>query len=235
MTNTEITNASKIMLGSTEAQAMYVGSELVWQAHTGRLPRGYTEVEYISSTQNGGQYIDLNIKLYEVLNTPYDIAIKFNILGAGKNNATNAPIFACQNTTSPWPGTFIRKTGGNSTDIVGRYIGSNTKNYTMGRTNSIIELSAKTPPNKNVYDLSNSGLTHSFGTSLFCTFQDTNNTPTTFTNATLYYFKLFVSNTLVRDMVPCIDPNNVVGLYDLVNNVFYSSPNGAAFVAGPTV
>ena len=31
MTNTEIANASKIMLGSTEAVAMYIGSTLIWQ------------------------------------------------------------------------------------------------------------------------------------------------------------------------------------------------------------
>ena len=235
MTSTEIAAADSIMLGSTQAEAMYIGDTLIWQAQTSRLPSGYTEVEYISSTSNGGQYIDLNIKLYEVLNTPYDIAIKFNIIGAGLNNATNAPIFACQDPASPWPGTFIRKTGGNKTEVVGRYIGGNQKNYTMGRINTVIELTEKTPPNKNVYDLSNSGMVHSYGTSLFCTFSDLNNTATTFTNAKLYYFKLFVSGTLVRDMVPCIDPNNVVGLYDLANNTFYSSPNGSAFVAGPTV
>jgi hypothetical protein len=36
-------------------------------------------------------------------------------------------------------------------------------------------------------------------------------------------------------MIPCKNSNDVVGLYDLVNNVFYASPNGALFVAGPTV
>lgn len=30
MTNTEIANASKIMIGSTEASAMYIGSEKLW-------------------------------------------------------------------------------------------------------------------------------------------------------------------------------------------------------------
>lgn len=33
--------------------------------------------------------------------------------------------------------------------------------------------------------------------------------------------------------IPCIDPNNVVGMYDTVNGQFHSSPNGTAFVAGP--
>lgn len=33
--------------------------------------------------------------------------------------------------------------------------------------------------------------------------------------------------------IPCISPNNVVGMYDLVNGNFHTSPNGTAFVAGP--
>ena len=35
MTNTEIANASKIMLGTTEAVAMYIGSTLIWQPSGG--------------------------------------------------------------------------------------------------------------------------------------------------------------------------------------------------------
>lgn len=33
--------------------------------------------------------------------------------------------------------------------------------------------------------------------------------------------------------IPCTDPNNVVGMYDVVNGNFHTSPNGTAFVAGP--
>jgi hypothetical protein len=36
-------------------------------------------------------------------------------------------------------------------------------------------------------------------------------------------------------MIPAKDSNNVVGLYDAANNVFYTSPNGAAFIAGPEI
>jgi hypothetical protein len=91
MTSTEIANASKIMLGSTEAVKMYIGSTVIWEPQTtpaGPLPAGYTELEYISSTTSGGEYIDLNIKLYETANTEYDIAIKFNIKGAGSDNTS---------------------------------------------------------------------------------------------------------------------------------------------------
>lgn len=43
------------------------------------------------------------------------------------------------------------------------------------------------------------------------------------------------NNQPLRYFVPCINPNNVVGMYDIVNGQFYSSPNGIAFTAGPEV
>jgi hypothetical protein len=195
----------------------------------------YVELEYIESTSTGGQYIDLDIKLYETLGAWYDIAIKYNVSGAGKDNV-QPTLFGCQTQSSPWPGTFIRMDAADATTVTGRYIGANVKDNNLGATNTIIELTEKTSPNKNVYNFNNSGRTHNWGTSLFCTFDNEAKTSVSkFCCARLYYFKLFVEGTLVRDMVPCKDPNNVVGLYDLVNNTFYSSPNGAAFTAGPTV
>ena len=200
------------------------------------LPQEYTQLEYISSTKTGGQYIDLNVLLYDVLNKNYDIAIRFNMIGAGKDNTAQSTIFGCQdNTGSPWPGTFIRQDGSNNRSI-GRYIGGTAKDNVLGNFNTIVELSEKTPPAKNVYNYNNSSRTHTWGTSLFCIFNSQNKTATArFAYAKLYYFKLFVEGTLVRDLIPCKDSNNVVGMYDVVNNTFYTSPNGAAFVAGPEV
>lgn len=53
MTNTELANATSIMLGTTQASAMYIGNTLIWSNNTGRgdfvlgpdkLPSGYTQV-----------------------------------------------------------------------------------------------------------------------------------------------------------------------------------------------
>ena len=44
MTNQEILTASKIMLGTTEAVAMYIGSTLIWQKSGG----GQTTQDYIA-------------------------------------------------------------------------------------------------------------------------------------------------------------------------------------------
>ena len=232
MTNTEIANASKIMIGTTEAIKIYIGNTQVWEAQTSLLPSGYTELEYISSSSGGNQYIDLGIKLYETLNTNYDIAMKFNI---ASGNANQAAIFACQDSDNdPWPGTFIR-TNSSSGKVIGRYIGGTAKDNTLGNLGADIELPVQTSPNKNVTSLNNNNTTHQYGTSLFCAFVGGTNTPARYCNAKLYYFKLFVNGTLVRDLIPCKNSNNVVGMYDVVNNTFYTSPNGAAFTAGPTV
>lgn len=232
MTNTEIAAASKIMLGSTEAVKMYVGSTVVWEpTQAGRLPQGYTELEYISSTNNGNQYIDLGIRLYETLGTQYDIAIKFII--SSTNAQSQATMFNCQDpNNNPWPGTYIRR---NSNNVVGRYIGGSNKDNTIGQLGNVIELAEKTPPDKNVTSLNNNNSTHLFGTCLFCSFSNTSNNPQRYCNGTLYYFKLWVNGSLVRDLIPCKNSNNVVGMYDVINDTFYTSPNGAAFVAGPEV
>jgi hypothetical protein len=50
----------------------------------------------------------------------------------------------------------------------------------------------------------------------------------------IYYVKI-EGASLIREFIPCINPNNIVGMYDTVNGVFYSSPNGTAFIAGPDV
>jgi hypothetical protein len=202
---------------------------------------GYIELEYIASTSSGGQYIDLDIMLYDELNKWYDIAIKFNAIGAGKGGGTQPTIFGCQENVKPWPGTFIRREGNNN-NVIGRYIGGSAKDNTLGQMGNVIELSPKDASNMNVYNLNNSNKTHTWGTSLFCIFNNQAKTAfDRFIEAKLYYFKLYSKaskesqGVLVRDMMPCKNSEGVVGLLDKVNNVFYSSPNGVAFVAGPEV
>jgi len=53
MINTELNNASKVMLGTTEASAIYIGSDLLWTKVS--VPYD-AEIEYLEST--GTQWID---------------------------------------------------------------------------------------------------------------------------------------------------------------------------------
>ena len=51
----------------------------------------------------------------------------------------------------------------------------------------------------------------------------------------LYSLKMHYGNHLIRDFVPCKNPSNVVGMYDLINETFYGSANSSVFSAGPAV
>lgn len=55
-------------------------------------------------------------------------------------------------------------------------------------------------------------------------------------NVKLYYCKIWAGETLVRDLVPCYrKSDNVVGMYDLVNGVFYTNAGTGEFIKGADV
>jgi len=56
MTNTDLENALEVMIGSQEAEAMYIGDNLIWEKES--LPYD-AEIEYLQSS--GTQYIDTGI------------------------------------------------------------------------------------------------------------------------------------------------------------------------------
>ena len=74
----------------------------------------YTPVEYIRSTQTGGQYIDLGCKLME--NTDdIKIDIKFNIKGRGLNSDKAQSALICsQLENNGYPGFILRYQNSNS-------------------------------------------------------------------------------------------------------------------------
>lgn len=95
----------------------------------------YIKLEYISSTQTGGQYIDLGCKLFE--NTDdIRIDIKFNMKGGGKDyndsSAVNltkpSVLIACISESSPYYGFAVRKADiGSSGTVNDNYVTMYTK------------------------------------------------------------------------------------------------------------
>ena len=53
--------------------------------------------------------------------------------------------------------------------------------------------------------------------------------------AKLYSCEIYDNEKLIREFIPCINPRGIAGLYDLIGNVFYSSPNAVNFTPGPAV
>lgn len=48
----------------------------------------------------------------------------------------------------------------------------------------------------------------------------------------VYYAQVYETGTLVLDLLPCINPDGEVGLYDLVNGKFYGNAGTGDFIAG---
>ena len=50
----------------------------------------------------------------------------------------------------------------------------------------------------------------------------------------LYNFKMYDNDALVRNFIPCYrKSDNAAGLYDTVNNVFYTNAGTGKFIIGP--
>lgn len=52
------------------------------------------------------------------------------------------------------------------------------------------------------------------------------------TSAKLYSCQIYDNGTLVRDFIPCINPNGEIGMYDFVNGQFYGNAGTGEFLYG---
>lgn len=192
----------------------------------GGLPYGYTELEYIESS--GTQYIDTGFKP----NQNSRIVIKFQLLSA----PSTTWIFGARNSnTDATMGVFWYT---NTTTWCADYDG-NSQRYnfpsSIGATDLIF-----VDYNKNTISLNDNN--HIFSER---TFQNANTlamlaistagTITNFARAKLFQCAIYDNDTLIRDYVPCKTENAEVGLYDLVNGIFYGNSGTGTFSAGPDV
>ena len=144
----------------------------------------------------------------------YALDIKCYVVGRGSDNQGQCTLVACNNEVSPYPGFVIRN---DNNSIVKQ---NKSPEVTYGNNGSILRIVQE-----------QSGLvvdTHNRTTTLFCGLDNTN-TPFRFIEARIYYCKITSYGNLVRDLLPCLNSNNVPGLYDLVNDVFYPSAGSNPF------
>ena len=214
---------------TTTNEYIYSGSSWVNLGEvsgSSRVPIGYTEVEYIENTSTA--YINTGFKpnqdtrivaeMQTVTSTSYG-----RFLGAGSYNRTNAI-------------QFDYETGSNGTLHVswGTVAGWTTYSSCVGDYN------------KHTYDWNKNEFYRDntlIGSVTYGNFQCTdylaifgnilNGTGENFMYGKMYSFQMYDNGTLIRDLVPCkMDSDNKYGAYDIVNNVFYTSPNGVNFIGG---
>lgn len=186
------------------------------------LPTGYTEVQYIQST--GTQYVDTefipnaNTRIFMDVENP--------------SHPSNGSYFGARSivsATDPNANVMvIMSSGGLRSDYYGNNVSTNT--YPSGR--HIID------KNKNIVTIGNTSIVNagSTGSSTYALFIFGTNTAGAFSLAgylKLYSCQIYDNGTLIRNYIPCINPDGEAGLYDTVNSKFYGNAGTGVFFAGP--
>lgn len=183
------------------------------------LPSGYKRLEYIQSS--GTQYIDTGFKPnqntrliadVEILNVPHSQLLGARI--ASGNASFNILV---------------------SSKTAGRDDYNETAlNFAAGVARWKID------KNKNVTTVNGTAVSHPAGTfqttcSIFINAVNTNGSPmsTTTGSARWRSVQIYDNGRLVRDFIPCKNASGAVGMWDDVNNTFYSNAGSGTFTAGP--
>lgn len=195
------------------------------------LPPEYQQVEYLQST--GTQYVDTGI----LLSDNYErVEVKLNVTSA--NNRSRY--------FSSWSDSLNRGAiiaYGTSTNPLGNiYVGSTDYSITNTAINTdyTIDLTADNGLltgsycGVNVNKSYNGSVVTGYKIGLFCEFN--NQGASGQCTAKIYYFRLHTSAGLQRDYIPCYRKlDNKPGMYDIVNDTFYTNAGTGEFTAGNNV
>lgn len=189
----------------------------------GRLPEGYTELEYIQSS--GTQYIDTGFKPNQ------DTRVVINVTDVSASSGI-ASLFGGRTTNgvssfSMWAFSSVVRTD------YGANILKTTQPYATVQS---------IDKNKNITILNGTEYTQTYSTfqagvslTLFAVNDGEIGVDNRMVSMCLYSCQIYDNGTLIRDYVPASSSSGTVGLYDTVNGVFYQNAGSGAFTAGPEV
>lgn len=187
-----------------------------------RLPDGYTELEYIHTPYKCG--FDTGVKV-NMATTGLIIDLEADTYGSG-----NELIFYTRSSTSP----YFRLWRSSNTNVT-RSFGSSGSNASTAVSMSNIRLQVSylngtlKVGEKQITKVSLTSTTAN-NVYLFSYAESSNGI-----KAKLYGAKMYDNGTLIRDWVPCINPNGTVGLYDLTEEKFYGNALSGTITPGPGV
>ena len=187
-----------------------------------RLPQGYQEVEYIESS--GTQYIDTG---YKPTSNNLRIACEFEYTADHSASSVFGSESSGKYSIVPYgaPAFYV----GSSTQLLAQTTALNTK-YALDAHANAGTLTVSLNGTTNSASYSGSVLT-TVNMGIFCNIIA--GVANQFCSMKLYAMYIYDNGNLVRDFVPCYrKPDNVAGLYDLVNNVFYTNAGSGVFAVG---
>ena len=187
-----------------------------------RLPQGYQEVEYIESS--GTQYIDTG---YKPTSNNLRVVCDFEYTADHSASSVFGSESSGKYSIVPWgaPEFYV----GSSTQLLAQTTALNTK-YALDAHANAGTLTVSLNGTTNSASYSGSILT-TVNMGIFCNIVA--GVASQFCSMKLYAMYIYDNSNLVRDFVPCYrKSDNVAGLYDLVNNVFYTNAGSGVFAVG---
>lgn len=192
-----------------------------------RLPKGYKELTYIQSS--GTQYIDTGVNGesgvefyagWEFTSIP---SSGICIIGSIADNARVYPAYPNKGNWGYGYGSYI---SGSVAAEVGKKVDIYSK-LTAGEQK--LQIDGETVLSGTIATSYNNG----FPMYMFAL----NNTGSTsnFVSGKLYNAKIVQNGIIVRNFVPCVNPNGNIGLYDLVTSAFFGNEGTEAFIAGEAI
>lgn len=193
---------------------------------TSRLPEGYTELTYIEST--GTQYIDAGFKPNQDTRVVMDSTILkvngqyadtlFGVRTSSSSKGYYLFIVGYGTTTETWQFGYNNGSSTGTLQRVGRHFVDMNKNTVTIDTLSISRTYATFQTDYNLF-LFNINQAGTVAVDKYAVMR-------------LHSCQIYDNGTLVRDYVPCINPDGAIGLYDLVTAAFFGNSGTGAFVAG---
>ena len=210
MINTDLENALKVMIGSQEAEAMYVGSSLLW-SDTPQVPYD-SKVEYLEST--GIQYINTGI-----IANPGEISFTVDCT---INNNSGSSVYVKGGLH------YIYNSSGNGI----RTGGSSYIPYISG--DRVLITAYYDNQNKRVISIDNSivtGSSYNASSGEFVLLRVINESNCI---GRIYRAKVYLNSILVRDLIP-IRVNQTGYMYDKVTKQLFGNNGTGDFVLGPDI
>lgn len=189
------------------------------------LPTGYTQIQYIQSS--GTQYINTGFAPKATTRT----IMKADVTAVSEFSA----FFGTRNANSQTASQSYLAAASSSTQYRSDYFGS-ALSIDVNTTVRMITVDK----NKNVCMFNNDTITNrssvaSASTNMFLLALNNIGSAKYFLSAKLYSCDIYDNDVLIRSFVPCKNTSNVVGLYDIVNGVFYQNAGSGSFIAGPDI
>lgn len=223
-----------IRQGYKDFNAGEIKDSVVSEIEHRRVPKGFKELTYIGST--GTQYIDSGY-IFTSPNYSAELKIKFDditpspqrLIGAFDNVNQKRSLLTTFTTAN---GIYFQTDNDNQigySNVVSNISNTNVNNIKITQTTSV----AKLKINDTEWETSR------------VNFNGYTNTPVHILHSNgneqgfygkLYACKFYDDGKLVRDFIPCYrESDNVIGLYDAVNGVFYTNAGTGTFIKGEEV